>query len=306
MYHSSIFSSERVGQGDDLRWLVKCALAALLSLLVCAIATLRLGGGLELPATTTRDGTVLALNRYVREPIPDVVLVGSSLTFRLSEEYFETPRLRNLALAGGSPLTGLEIIAHQSQLPKIILVETNVLSRPADDVVLEKYTSKRRAEPLFLRPLRSGVASYENWMHKPASHSQVADALDRLIMQAPSDFDNRVYVERAVSQLDALDPSPVVRMSVEVMRGLISELEGRGAKVFLFELPYIDQVERTRAATITHEIVRAAFPEPSRWLPIDVTRSDLRWADGVHLDERSALITARSMEKNLAIRSRGG
>jgi hypothetical protein len=293
-------------QRRDFPWLVKCASAALLSLLVCAIATLRLGGGQELPATTTRDGALLALNRYVREPIPDVVLVGSSLTFRLSEEYFETPRLRNLALAGGSPLTGLEIIAHQSQLPKIILVETNILSRPADDVLVEKYADKQRVEPLFLRPLRSGVASYENWMHKPSSHSQMAGELDRLIMQAPSDFDNRIYVERAVSQLDALDPSAVVRMSVEIMRGLIPELERRGAKVFLFELPYIDQVEKTRAAMVTREIVHAAFPDPSRWLPIDVTRSDLRWADGVHLDERSALITARSMEKNLAMRSRGG
>ena len=295
-----------MGQRGDFHWLVKCASAALLSLLVCAIAVLRSGGGLELPATTTRDGALLTLNRYVREPIPDVVLVGSSLTFRLSEEYFENPRLRNLALAGGSPVTGLEIIAHQSRLPKVILVESNVLSRPADDVLIEKYTNKRRVEPLFLRPVRSGVASYENWMHKPAGHSQVAEALNRLIMQAPSDFDNRVYVERVVSQFDALDPAPVVRMNVEIMRGLIPELEGRGAKVFLFELPYIDQVEKTRAVTITREIVHAAFPDPSRWLPIDVTRSDLRWADGVHLDERSALITARSMEKNLAMRSRGG
>jgi hypothetical protein len=211
-----------------------------------------------------------------------------------------------LALAGGSPLTGLEIIAHQSQLPKIILVETNILSRPADDVLVEKYSGKQHGEPLFPRPLRSGVASYENWLHKPASHSQMADELNRLIMQAPSDFDNRIYVERAVSQLDALDPSAVVRMSVESMRGLIPEFERRGAKVFLFELPYTDRVEKTRAATITREIVHAAFPELNRWLPIDVTRSDLRWADGVHLDERSALITARSMEKSLVMRSRGG
>jgi hypothetical protein len=295
-----------MGQSADFPWLVKCASAALLSLLACAIVTARLGGGLELPATTTRDGALLILDRYVREPIPDVVLVGSSLTFRLSEEYFETPRLRNLALAGGSPLTGLAIVARQSQLPKIILVETNVLSRPADDVLVEKYAREQHVEPLLLRPLRSAVASYENWMHKPASHSQVADALNRLIMQAPSDFDNRVYVERSVSGLDALDPSPVVRMSVEIMRGLIPELERRGAKVFLFELPYLDQVENTRSAMITREVVHAAFPEPSRWLPIDVARSELRWADGVHLDERSALITARSMEKNLTMQGRGG
>src|SRR5689334_25021790 len=97
MYRSSISSSERMDQRDHFRWLVKCASAALLALLVCGVASWRLGRDLELPAVTTRDGAILALNRYVREPVPDVVLVGSSLTFRLSEEYFGNPRLRNLA-----------------------------------------------------------------------------------------------------------------------------------------------------------------------------------------------------------------
>ena len=91
-------------------------------------------------------------------------------------------------------------------------------------------------------------------------------------------------------------------------RGAVSKKTARLVGIWIpdNELPYIDQVEKTRAATITREIVHAAFPDPSWWLPIDVARGDLRWADGVHLDERSALITARSMEKNLAMRSRGG
>ncbi len=64
-----------------------------------------------MPATTTRDGTLITLSRYLREPVPDIVLTGSSITFRLKEEYFATSRVRNLALAGGSPVTGLEIVA---------------------------------------------------------------------------------------------------------------------------------------------------------------------------------------------------
>src|ERR1700744_2585790 len=109
-----------------VRWLVKCGLTAALLLLACGLVTSWLGNGLQLPATTTRDGTLTALNRYVRESPPDVVLVGSSLTFRLKEEYFSTPRVSNVALAGGSPVTGFEIVANQAQLPKIILVEMNV------------------------------------------------------------------------------------------------------------------------------------------------------------------------------------
>ena len=110
-------------------WFAKFSIIALALVSACGLATAWFGNALHLPSTTTRDGTLITMNRYVTEPVPDVVLVGSSLTFRLKEEYFATPALRNLALAGGSPVTGLEIVADQAQLPKIIIVETNILSR---------------------------------------------------------------------------------------------------------------------------------------------------------------------------------
>ena len=89
-----------------VHWFAKCGFSAGALLLASGVATTWFGNGLQLPSTTTRDGTLITLNRYVREPVPDVVLVGSSLAFRLKEEYFATPRLRNLALAGAPPLRG--------------------------------------------------------------------------------------------------------------------------------------------------------------------------------------------------------
>ena len=129
------------------RWFARCALSAAVLLFACGLATAWFGNGLQVPATTTRDGTLITLNRYARESVPDVVLVGSSLTFRLKEEYFATPGLRNLALAGGSPVTGLEIVANQPRLPRIVLVEMNVLSRPVDTVLVEKYSRGDKVEP---------------------------------------------------------------------------------------------------------------------------------------------------------------
>ena len=73
-----------------VRWLIKCGAAAAIVLIACGFATVRFGSGLQMPATTTRDGTLITLSRYLREPVPDVVLVGSSITFRLKEEYFAT------------------------------------------------------------------------------------------------------------------------------------------------------------------------------------------------------------------------
>src|SRR5258708_8847760 len=60
------------------------------------------------------------------------------MSFRLYEGYFKTP-LRNLSIGGGSPATGLWIISSYRSLPKIILVETNILSRPIDTALVEAF-----------------------------------------------------------------------------------------------------------------------------------------------------------------------
>ena len=252
-----------------------------------------------MPAATTRDGTLITLNRFMRESMPEVVLVGSSITFRLKEEYFATPKLRNLSLAGGSPVTGLEILANQPRLPGIILVEANVLSRPTDTTLVERY-SRGASESLFFRPVRATVAAYENRLHAPLTNQQVALTLRRLLAQPPSDFDSRIYVDRALQESNADDPADAVRTNAKKIEQLIRTLEQRGARVLLFELPHSAPIEGARSAKITREIIHTAFPDPDRWLRLDVDKSELRWADGVHLDERSAVIVTQAMERALA------
>ena len=285
---------------SEVRWLVKCSVAAAMLLLACGFATVWFGHGLRLPSTTTRDGTLITLNRYVREPVPDVVLVGSSLALRLKEEYFATLRVRNLALAGGSPVTGLEIVANQPRLPKIILVEANILSRPTDTALVGQYSLGNNAGPLFFRPIRTAIAAYENWLHAPRSHAQDALALAQLLKQPPSDFDSRVYADRALQQMNAEDPTDVARINARKIQQLIQAIERGGTRVLLFELPYSGEIENSRSARITREVVHAEFPDPSRWLRIDPIRSELRWRDGIHLDERSAVIVTQSIERVLA------
>ena len=84
------------------------------------------------------------------------------------------------------------------------------------------------------------------------------------------------------------------------MEQLIAAIEERGARVLLYELPYSEQLEGSLSAKITREIVCTKFPDPKRWLRIDFTRSELRWADGIHLDERSALVVAESVDRALS------
>jgi hypothetical protein len=284
------------------RWFAKCALSAALLLIACGLATAWFGNRLQVPATTTRDGTLITLNRYANEPIPDTVLVGSSLTFRLKEDYFAAPHLRNLGLAGGSPVTALEIVANQQHLPKLVLIEANVLSRPPDAALVEKYSKSGGAQPLFFRPVRTAVAAYENWHHAPLTHAQVSSALDKLLKQPPSDSVSGVYTDRALQQFNSDDPTASVRANANRVEQLIASIEQRGSRALLYELPYSEPLEGSLFAKTTREILHAKFPAPDRWLHMKYSRDDLRWADGIHLDERSAVIVAQSIDRVLSSR----
>jgi hypothetical protein len=291
-------------QSKPTAWLIKSAAAAALLLLACGIATARFGHSLQLPVTTTRDGALVTMNRYVDNPVPNIVLVGSSLTVRLGEEYFETPRVRNLALAGGSPVTALEIIAGQRQLPKLIIVETNILSRTPDAELVKRFSTKEGHEALFLRPIRTAIAAYENRRHAPATHAETAARLKSLLEQPPSNFDNRVYLERAIGEMESENPSAATKVNIERLGRLIEALEKRGTRVLLMEMPYAAPIETSLYVRTTREIVHRAFPDRSRWLPIDVDRSELRWDDGVHLDARSAVLVSRYLDKCFSSRLR--
>lgn len=287
---------------SGLSWLIKCAGVAVALLLACGLATARFGSALQQPTVTTRDGTLVTLNRYVGEPAPDLVLVGSSVAWRLKEEYFSRARVRNLTLAGGSPVTSLAIVAKQKSLPKIVLIETNVLTRLPDDALIAKFSGGARTEALFLRPVRTAVAAYETWNHTPPNAADARAERDRLLKEPPSPFDNKVYLDRAVQQMNDDDPTAPARVNVARINELVDDIERRGSRAFLLEIPFAAEIEDSRMVRTSKAIVHAAFPDRGRWLQINPPISELRWADGVHLDERSALLVVRAIESALAAR----
>ena len=191
-------------------------------------------------------------------------------------------------------------MTNRERLPRLILVEANVLSRPVDTALIEKYSRSGNTEPLLFRPIRTAVAAYENWLHAPVDHAQAVSSLGRLLEQPPSDFDNRTYVDRAFQKLDAEDPTQTVTSNVDRIERLSRAIEQRGGRLLLFELPYAPQLEDARSVEITRTIVHSRFADPDRWLRFDSAGTELRWADGVHLDERSAVIVSRSIDTALS------
>jgi hypothetical protein len=142
-------------------------------------------------------------------------------------------------------LTGLAIVAGRSTIPRIVLVEANVLSRSIDVGLVERYSKDGNDRSWFARPIRMAVGLYENWMHAPPTRAQAIATRARLLDQLPEQFDNRIYVDRAFQQLNADDPTNSARENTERIRQLTGLLEQLGARVLLLEVPYMDRIEES-------------------------------------------------------------
>ena len=152
----------------------KPKIAVIIALLLLAASVLPvLWNFPQLYARVLEDRRFPALSRYALEPVPEVALVGSSMMFRIYEGYFST-RLRNVSIGGGSPLTGLAIIASYPKVPRVIVVETNILSRPLDAAFVEKF-GNNDAEPFaWFRPYRVAISWVYYWLKYKSESDNVA------------------------------------------------------------------------------------------------------------------------------------
>jgi hypothetical protein len=283
-------------------WFIKCGVTAALSLSV--YATISLVGPRAPALPTNRDGAVTLLDRYVSEPVPSVLLVGSSLTTRLNGEYFDTPDLKVLGLAGGSPLTALQVALARDRLPKILLVEMNILERSEDSELVRKFAQP--GVPAWPRPLRSAIAFFERWHHPPPDRAEVKATALALLEGPPSNFDNRVYLERAVQASRTAPSQTLVGENLAKLKRLVADIEARGSRAYFYSLPLAGPVQNTAAAKAEAAAAHAAFSDDQRWIRLDGSMPDLRWADGIHLDERSSVMMAKEIDlflKSVAGRS---
>jgi hypothetical protein len=244
-------------------------------------------------ARVRMDRSYPALSRYVFETTPDLVLVGSSMTYRLYEDYFRAP-VRNLAVSGGSPLTGLAIIASYDKLPRTVLVETNIMARPLDDALVSAF-GRNDGEPfLWFRPTRALISKIYYWIkYRP----QAVDAAT-LLQGPPEDHDIAASVSEAEQEYAGDAQDAAMARNIETMRDLVHQLERRGCRVMFFEMPFPPPLNESHYAVQARTLTRAAFPD-GRWIDTGASEPELRWVDASHLDERSAAIVARELDRQI-------
>ena len=270
-------------------WLLKFVGSILLLLLL-----LKLAGGASdrMVVVTTDEQNIVSIGRYINDQAPSVVLVGSSLSFRLSERYFSSLKVDNLAITGGSTVTGLQIIAEGATNPQLVIIETNILVRPIDKDILHTYRSRR----VIGQPIRMVAHAYEEWRHPPRSRDQINQEVDAIISSTPSGTGSQHQMARAVADSYPDYPRAAIEANIGQMKRLIAKLNMRGIKTVLVEIPQPRELDPVSTVAMSRHLVREAFPDNDEWLTLDIIPSELRWSDGTHLDKRSAAIVARAIE----------
>jgi hypothetical protein len=294
---------------ESATWFIKSATTCVIIVICCWLAPRFLHVPI-FPPTTADEQQFVVLNRYLQLPMREIVLVGSSLTFRLKEQFFERDNVRNVGLPGGDSVTGLAIIDFDKvQRPDIVSVETNILTGRLDDELLQKVIHQYRVGDT-LRPLRSLAALYQSRLdlHQPPFDLNKK----RVLLTTPAvAYRNEKGIEQTLLQWDKPVYENAAMRDVRAVKAFVDKLEARGITVFLHELPVPPALATSVYPETIRKVIKQVFgPDNDRWLSLEYLPEELRWEDAIHLDERSSVIISSSLEnavsKKIAARQKLG
>lgn len=225
-------------------------------------------------------------------PRPDYVIIGTSLVRGLDAKAID-PASYNLAAIGGNVLTGLEVVAHQPTLPRILFVEMS-------SMILQDG-----AEGITDNALRPVFAQLRPWVPMLRERYQPANLLgwafgDRLLRgaldlgsvpllsphpgQAPRD-EARFGEElnRAVAERQTLHEAMKLSSRCTGLKRRLDDLIRRGVRIVLLEMPHHPLVMATPRFRQVHDALTSTFPDTGyRWIrPASGHRYDT--TDAIHL-----------------------
>ncbi|MGY3366196.1 hypothetical protein ACVWZL_003321 [Bradyrhizobium sp. GM2.4] len=280
-------------------WIVKAGVTTLVLIAVLVWVNIACGPLPRIQALTTDEDTTNTLDNYVREPPTDIVLVGSSLMYRLKDGYFRNSSIRNIAIAGDSPETGLRIIESQTALPKLVIVETNILERrPNLGLVRDYAPTLINTLRLLARvwPVRSLVAI--EYGFTPVGWRRIfSSRVEDVLNSHPAPNSPPPY--SIVDDWSRIRDVDQIKRTSNALVSTANRLRAKGVRVVFVNLPMLDQIEASPLAAYERDTFKAIAGSVNAPQPLSMPRDQLRWSDGQHLDERSSILVARAIEESL-------
>jgi hypothetical protein len=275
------------------------------ALIVCILAVAgwhvaypRLPGFYAVPGQ--QRANYLRAQQFVHDAPADAkVICGSSMSDRLDAAKLGSDHVK-LTFPGGGPLTGLELIQKLGRTPPLVWVETNVILRAAEKDLVNDALSPWRRElreksPIFKeegRPSEFGVGFLK------AVATKASKALETPKPAAALDQDTFADVMKANREHLERKPDPKdLAEKVAWIGSVIDELQAKGSKVILFEMPFDESLTQLAEPTAIRKALHDRFPSDRyRWLDLSQTET-WQTTDGIHLPPAEAdKVVARMLE----------
>ena len=250
--------------------------------------------GAGMPTHQWQDNLVKAQTFLYAEHC-DTAMVGTSLSGRILRD--SIPTVRSVSFGGCAVEDGLRIVSHREQLPRYVLVETNLFLNEGNDEMVSNLSEG------VVPWIKSVVPSLREQYEPICLLASVLMKSGNINAQAGAAVVDTVLLNDRIAQ-HLRDAKGIDQQKAEqrlhTLQGLMAPLEAKGVRFVFFEMPVNPRLQHLKSYDQTRDMVQRAFPpEKYKYLPADTAQ--YLTTDGEHLDyegqQRFSAFIKRQLEK---------
>lgn len=274
--------------------MIKKSIAAFIILVVLHLCFVLIHPSMGM-ATHQWQDNVIKTQQFIYAENADTIMVGTSLSARIIRD--SIPFVKSVSFGGCAVEDGLNLILAKREVPRYVLVETNLILNPGNDELVSKHT--KGVVPVIKRWIPSLREQYEpiclfaslmlksTGINAQAGNTTVdPDLLDKSVQRWKEE--------------DTLVPDELVERRINAIKELINNLEAKGTRFIFFQMPVNERLLRLKSFEQTREALQREFPvDQYVYMPSD-TASYLT-TDGVHLDYEGQKRFSHYFKENLEI-----
>jgi hypothetical protein len=243
------------------------------------------------PVSSTQyalQGNTIKAQHFIYGDALENIIIGSSLSNRLVMDSLQG--MSNLSFSGMGIFDGLSILNQSGITPRIVFIETNIISRTEN----EEFTSYINSP--ILSPIKRAIPSLRDEYQPIGILGELIirtvkgkrasdDVIDQMtVTQKPGDdaFFNKMLALQA-EDYNEIPDTIMLRTRFEQLALEVERLEAKGAKVVFFEMPVNETLCDLPEPHTIRAFYRKYFPE-TRYAYIRVPHcSGYKTTDGAHL-----------------------
>ena len=229
-------------------------------------------------ATHQWQDNVMKAQQFLYAGKTDTVMVGTSLSGRIIRD--SIPFVKSVSFGGCSVEDGLKIILSKKDVPKLVLLETNLLLIDGNPELVSRITNgvipKIRHWIPSLREQYEPISLFASLMMNSTGINPQA-GMAKVDMNLLNESINRHIAE------DRLMPEEWIKRRGETIKALIAGLESKGARFVFFEMPVNERLLHLKKNDQMRAFVKKEFPT-SKYLYLPSDTFKYLTTDGEHLD----------------------